>query len=354
MRPPHRASSSAREGGPGAGCPRSRLRVPSPSVGFTFRKSLSLPGGFRLNLGKGGVGASWGVKGFRVGTGPRGPRLSVSLPGTGLGWSTSLGGQRAASTQPDERAAPAPRAAKGEDREQAAHAVAVFEEHLAALTSLHKEASHPYDWHALEAAPAPAPPADVARWEWWSHLAHGINSGEREAYEAALEYLAPFRALPQFGAGIEATAREPWFGEARFVVHGPEIVPAEALSLTPTGKLSTRKLGVKRSGEVYQDHVASAAIRVARELLALLPFQVVIVHARVQRLDTATGRDDAVTVLSAAFPREDMAGIDFDRIDPSDALERLPHAMDFSTRSGFAAVDEIGLADLLPGQGEHP
>lgn len=54
-------------------------------MGLTFRQSLSLPGGFRLNLGKSGVGASWG---FRVGTGPHGPRMNVSLPGTGLGWST--------------------------------------------------------------------------------------------------------------------------------------------------------------------------------------------------------------------------------------------------------------------------
>lgn len=53
-------------------------------MGWNFRKSLNLGGGFRLNLSKGGIGASGGVRGFRIGVGPRGKRLQVSLPGTGI------------------------------------------------------------------------------------------------------------------------------------------------------------------------------------------------------------------------------------------------------------------------------
>lgn len=35
-------------------------------MGFRFRKSYKLPGGFRINLSKSGIGYSWGVKGYRI------------------------------------------------------------------------------------------------------------------------------------------------------------------------------------------------------------------------------------------------------------------------------------------------
>lgn len=35
-------------------------------MGFRFRKSINMGGGFRLNLSKSGVGYSWGTKGFRI------------------------------------------------------------------------------------------------------------------------------------------------------------------------------------------------------------------------------------------------------------------------------------------------
>lgn len=49
-------------------------------MGFYFRKSIGF-GPFRINLSKSGIGASVGVKGVRVGAGPRGARLTVSSHG---------------------------------------------------------------------------------------------------------------------------------------------------------------------------------------------------------------------------------------------------------------------------------
>lgn len=34
-------------------------------MGFRFRKSVNLGGGFKINLSKHGIGYSWGTKGFR-------------------------------------------------------------------------------------------------------------------------------------------------------------------------------------------------------------------------------------------------------------------------------------------------
>ena len=35
-------------------------------MGFRYRKSINLGGGFRINLSKSGVGYSWGTKGYRI------------------------------------------------------------------------------------------------------------------------------------------------------------------------------------------------------------------------------------------------------------------------------------------------
>lgn len=55
-------------------------------MGFRFRKSIKLGKGIRLNVSKRGVGISGGMKGFRVGVGPRGVRTTTSIPGTGISY----------------------------------------------------------------------------------------------------------------------------------------------------------------------------------------------------------------------------------------------------------------------------
>jgi hypothetical protein len=60
-------------------------------MGFRFRKSIRVGKILRINLSKSGIGASVGVPGYRVGIGPRGKRTTVSLPGTGLSYTTQAG-----------------------------------------------------------------------------------------------------------------------------------------------------------------------------------------------------------------------------------------------------------------------
>lgn len=49
-------------------------------MGFYFRKSVSL-GGLRFNFSKSGVGVSTGIKGFRIGSGPRGNYVQMGRNG---------------------------------------------------------------------------------------------------------------------------------------------------------------------------------------------------------------------------------------------------------------------------------
>lgn len=65
------------------------------NMGFRFRKSINLGGGFRVNISKSGVGYSYGKKGARITKTAKGTRrTTLSVPGTGLSYVSETGGKR--------------------------------------------------------------------------------------------------------------------------------------------------------------------------------------------------------------------------------------------------------------------
>ncbi len=67
-------------------------------MGFRFRKSINLGGGFKINLSKTGIGYSWGTKGYRVTRTAKGKtRQTFSIPGTGISYVSESGGKKRSS-----------------------------------------------------------------------------------------------------------------------------------------------------------------------------------------------------------------------------------------------------------------
>ncbi|MBQ9238318.1 MAG: DUF4236 domain-containing protein [Treponema sp.] len=63
-------------------------------MGFRYRKSINLGGGFRINISKSGIGYSWGVKGYRITKTAKGTvRRTTSIPGTGISFTEETGKQ---------------------------------------------------------------------------------------------------------------------------------------------------------------------------------------------------------------------------------------------------------------------
>lgn len=58
-------------------------------MGFRYRKSVRILPGLRLNLSKSGTSVSVGGRGFTTNFSKRGKRTTISLPGTGLSYTTS-------------------------------------------------------------------------------------------------------------------------------------------------------------------------------------------------------------------------------------------------------------------------
>lgn len=69
-------------------------------MGFRYRKSINLGGGFRINISKSGVGYSWGVKGYRITKTAKGTvRRTISIPGTGISYTEESRAGKSGPTQ---------------------------------------------------------------------------------------------------------------------------------------------------------------------------------------------------------------------------------------------------------------
>lgn len=62
------------------------------TMGFRYRRSINLGGGFRINLSKSGIGYSWGTQGYRITKTAKGSiRQTFSIPGSGMSFVDEIG-----------------------------------------------------------------------------------------------------------------------------------------------------------------------------------------------------------------------------------------------------------------------
>lgn len=79
------------------------IQIGSNIMGMKFRKSKS-SGPFRVTVSKSGLHTSVGGKGFRVGVGTNGKvRTTVSIPGTGISYTSTKGGSKSRSSSTSSR-----------------------------------------------------------------------------------------------------------------------------------------------------------------------------------------------------------------------------------------------------------
>lgn len=182
---------------------------------------------------------------------------------------------------------------------------------------------------------------DNIEWENTCKLASRILSGDVEAYVEAIKQIQPFKEITQLGSNLTIHAEDSRIIEATLQVKGENVIPGEVKSLTKGGKLSVRKISTTKFYELYQDYVCGAVIRVARELFALLPVEMVINTAVGEILNPATGHTDEHPILSVAISRKTMDKLNFEMLDPSDSLVNFVHNIKFQKAKGFSPVEKI-------------
>lgn len=300
------------------------------------------------------------------------------------------------------------------EQQRATYDVALYDSYVDSLVSVHRECWNPWDWRMVHATPPPPAPAysshnehaavaamhgyqpsiadkllgkdkqnrealasaaaqarvhdqtayqhamvahgqAVQRWQWFHDVSAAVLSQDLRAYLAVVEHLSPFSELTDLGTAVAVRVLAPWCVEATVDVKDDAIVPDEEHSLSSSGRVLTKKISTGRYWEIYQDYVCGAALRVGRELLALLPITMVLVHAKVRMLDSSTGHHVQQPVLSVALYRDVMARLNFDTVDASDSLKNFVHNMDFKKTKGFASVEMLEPEQFTPaGQVPQP
>lgn len=180
-----------------------------------------------------------------------------------------------------------------------------------------------------------------ARSAWRDQLALAklVLSGDLTAYQRVLEDSDCFEELAELGCAVNVQWQSKQVARAALAAQEADVVPAEERSVTTRGKLSTKKLAPARVAEIYQDFLCGAALRVARELFAVLPLQAVCVDVYTSLLNSATGHFEPTPVLSVYCPRERFATLNFVRADASDVVTSLRNSMRFQRSKGMERVE---------------
>lgn len=294
--------------------------------------------------------------------------------------------------------------AKTQAQQQAAFEVDRFENQVERLTSVHKESPETWDWSSIYNLPAPDPPersavyeaAAAARlnafspslldrllfraetkrqelvtavesaraqdeqayqkvyqaycqrhadWTGRRELAWRILQQDPQAYGDALGDFDPFADLEELGVKINYELHGPHLIEARLTV-AESVLPEEVKSLTGTGRLSAKAMPKGQHYEIYRNFVCGAALRAGRELFAFLPVETVLVNVQANLLNTRTGHYGLETIVSAAFARKTFGELNFDRLDPFDAMENFSCRMEFKKTAGFEPVSPLSKAEV--------
>jgi hypothetical protein len=349
-------------------------------MGLRYRKTIKLFKGLNLNLSKSGVGLSFGIPGLRQSVNTSGKAVTtIGLPGTGISYvkqtnvkkigtkikdmvegkketeeaeepkktaakrtkkstaAKSIPAAAAVSAIPAavsaaQTAPVAAPAAKPENEEEMLTAIPVHsplssEQYVPApenaeispelLRTIHRVADDPVPWEEISKNPRPT--SDFYSPIIWSYLhtqADKVLAGDIDTYLQVIGDVNPLDDLLPFGSSFEFGTDNPKMIGVEFQVRESDVMPKD--------------LSKVAYYDLLLDYVCSVTLRVARDMLSLLPVDNVVVHA-------VEGEN---TLLSCVFDRERMATIPFSSADPSSVITRFEHQMNFSPLKGFMPIEQ--------------
>jgi uncharacterized tellurite resistance protein B-like protein len=99
--------------------------------------------------------------------------------------------------------------------------------------------------------------------------------------------------------------------------------------------------------ELFRDFVCGCMLRVGRELFAFLPIQTMAGTAVADLLDPRTGHRAVEPIVSVRLQRTAFEKLNFDCLDPAEAMENFPHRMAFKNSTGFDAVERLAAQEAM-------
>ena len=179
--------------------------------------------------------------------------------------------------------------------------------------------------------------------EWYlgTETARGVLSGDPVSRGRALELANTFAEMTELGIRVSADASTKDGAAVDFEFEFNELVPAEEKRLLKTGRVSAKRLTRTRYHGLCQTIVCGCALRIANDVLAILPDSKVLVTAVEVFVNKQTGHIDNRTILSVFFTRTTMEALNMEQLDPAECMVNFEHRMSFKPSTGFRPIERF-------------
>ena len=188
------------------------------------------------------------------------------------------------------------------------------------IKEIHYLSDSVIDWTEMLISDKPEPDCEnVEFWHYCHERAYQVLNGDIDTYLEIIQDLNPLDDLLDYGFGFECGTDNANTMVVEFTSRQDEILP-------PRNTMTAIEYN-----DLLQDYVCSCAVRVARDIFALLPVSYVIVHAV----------SDEQTVLSVKFERRIFMKMKFQGTDASNLVYKFSNNMAFNREYGFSPVQQI-------------
>lgn len=354
-------------------------------MGFNFRKRIRIGKFLSLNIGKSGVSLSAGRRGFRQSFNTKGQaRTTIGIPGTGLSYSKTINAKKLINTAGEKKKLNA--ASRNFSFEEE---VRQFNEDLEYLVTLHREADYPIDIgrnfssedskpyepgedgpyvreakriieenkpgffkrifsgkqyrHDSEEMLNHAEAADkelLSKWERNKRIS-GELLNMKEASPVEVLKKVELEKDMEFIEDLDFSVDSDGCLNVDMTINPESVVPKEYITLTPTGKLSRREYSKTDYYSIVSQFVAALALRTGRNVFHLVSPDEIRLHVHEMKISNVSGLKSEELILSVLLDKETFHQINFEEIQPFEALTQFKHEVDFLKTKGFKEVSRL-------------
>ena len=280
-------------------------------MGLSFRKSITILPGVKVNVSKSGLSLSAGVAGLHGSINTKGQvRGTASLPGTGVRYTKTKnikdllpGAEEKKKAAAAEKKAKAAEAKKAKAEEAEAKAEKPVKEEAPkkpkkgdlskAIMDIYAVSDKAIDWISIKNSTSNL---GYENWDYLKEHAGKVLDGDIDTYLEIIRDVNPFDELIALGSEFECGTDNPMKMFVECKINADAVLEE-----------------YKADKEIYEDYVAGLALKAARDIFALLPLWQVEV----------TALEGEQTVLNAKFQRDSFETLNFDKLDASDTIKKL-------------------------------
>lgn len=186
------------------------------------------------------------------------------------------------------------------------------------ITRIYKFCDPTVEWtEIISGATASELLMDNDIWSYCKKIAPKILAGDIDTYLQAIEDLRPLDDLLMYSGDFEFGTDKPYYLEVEFTAKVDELLPGG------------------NSNPLFEDFITAVSIRVARDLMSLLPVSKVIVHVV----------NDDVTVMSGIYDLATVKKYNGVNMSIEDYLSKFEHNLK-KENGNYLEVERITISDL--------